>query len=234
MKPLLTLEDKMNTMNAKKEWLSLIVGYLGAFLGLGIVVLFNHSILMSLPLVLRMVLMIVIYLLIAAAPIVVMLVNKDKLSDYGFAKEKIGLQVIVGAAIGIALSLVLTLLPHLVGFGDYVTNGKSYTHLWQFAYEFLYCILAVGFAEEFVFRGFVYEKIKRISQKDAVAAAASSVLFGLFHIFGGNIVQVIVTALIGAFFCLCRLKIKNCSLLSLIIAHGIYDALITVWAAVFR
>jgi hypothetical protein len=48
--------------------------------------------------------------------------------------------------------------------------------------------------------------------------------------FSGNIVQMIVTACIGAIFCFCRLKVKNCSTLSLAIGHGIYDALITVWA----
>ena len=127
------------------------------------------------------------------------------------------------------MSLVLTLVPHLTGGGAYVDSGKRYTYLWQFAYEFLYCIAAVGIVEEFIFRGFIYNKI---SGNDIAAVIGSSVLFGLFHILGGNIVQMIITAFIGAFFCLCRLKIKNCSLLSLIIAHGIYDALITVWASV--
>ncbi len=37
---------------------------------------------------------------------------------------------------------------------------------------------------------------------------------------------------IGVFFCVCRLKIKNCSTLVLIIGHGVYDALITVFASV--
>jgi uncharacterized membrane protein YjjP (DUF1212 family) len=46
-------------------------------------------------------------------------------------------------------------------------------------------------------------------------------------------IPVSVCAFIGALFCLFRLKIKNCSLLSLIIAHGIYDALIVVWTFVF-
>ena len=59
----------------------------------------------------------------------------------------------------------------------------------------------------------------------------SSVFFGVFHFFSGNLVQMVMTACIGAFFCFCRLKIKNCSTLSLIIGHGVYDALITVFAS---
>lgn len=175
--------------------------------------------------------MLLIYWLIALIPIIVMFVNKDKLVEYGFSKDKIKFQIIVGFLIGIAMSVILTLLPHLFGLGEYVDSGKRYQYLWQFIYEFFYCIFAVGFVEEFVFRGFVYKKIKNISQKDIIAIIASSVLFGMFHLFSGNIIQMLMTACIGAFFCFCRLNVKNCSTLSLIIAHGVYDALITVLAS---
>lgn len=218
-------------MSKKKEWICLIVGFLGAMLGLYGVVAFNQFVLMSLPLGLRMVSMLLIYWLIALIPIIVMLVNKDKLVDYGFSKDKMKFQIIVGILIGVAMSFILTLIPHLFGFGKYVDSGKRYKYLWQFIYEFFYCIFAVGFVEEFVFRGFVYKKIKSISQKDIIAIIGSSVLFGVFHLFSGNIIQMIMTACIGAFFCFCRLKVKNCSTLSLIIGHGVYDALITVWAS---
>ncbi len=218
-------------MSKKKEWICLIVGFLGAMLGLYGVVLFNQFVLMSLPLGLRMVSMVFIYWLIALIPIIVMLVNKDKLEDYGFRIDKKKFQVITGILIGVAMSFVLTLIPHLLGLGKYVDSGERYEYLWQFIFEFFYCIVAIGFVEEFVFRGFVYEKIKGISQKDMTAIIGSSVLFGVFHLFSGNIVQMIMTACIGAFFCFCRLKVKNCSTLSLIIGHGVYDALITVWAS---
>ncbi len=219
-------------MSKKKEWICLIVGFLGAMLGLYGVVAFNQFVLMSLPLGLRMVSMLLIYWLIALIPIIVMLVNKDKLVDYGFSKDKKKFQIIVGILIGVAMSFILTLIPHLFGFGEYVDSGKRYKYLWQFIYEFFYCIFAVGFVEEFIFRGFVYKKIKSISQKDMIAIVVSSVLFGVFHLFSGNIIQMIMTACIGTFFCFCRLKVKNCSTLSLIIGHGVYDALITVWASI--
>lgn len=216
----------------KKELISLIIGYAGVFLGLYGVTAFNRFVLMSLPLGVRMAAMIVTYWSVALIPAIAAVVVKDKFDDY-WNKDRIGYQILTGVFIGTAMSLVLTLVPHLVGFGAYVDSGKRYTYLWQFAYEFLYCIAAVGLAEEFVFRGFIYNKIKKISGNDMAAFIGSSVLFGVFHLFGGNIVQMIMTAFLGVLWCLCRLKIKNCTLLSLIIAHGIYDALITVWAAVF-
>lgn len=216
-----------------KEFISLAVGFLGALLGLCGIFAFNRFILMSLPLGVRMAGSILTYWIMALIPVIVMLVCKDKLSDYGFENNKIGYQIAAGVVIGLALSFVLTLTPHLLGFGEYVDNGKRYRYLWQFIYEFVYFIFAVGLAEEFVFRGFIYEKIKRISQKDIVAIIGSSVLFGASHLLGGNLVQMFATAFLGAIFCLCKLKVKNCTTLSLIIAHGIYDALITVWAYVF-
>ena len=216
----------------KKELISLIIGYAGVFLSLFGVNAFNSFVLMLLPLGMRMAATIVMFWLIALVAIIVMLVCKDKFADY-WSNDRVNRQILAGVLIAAVMSLVFTLLPHFAGFGAYVDNGKRYTHLWQFAYEFLYCIAAVGLAEEFIFRGFIYNKIKKISGNDMAAVIVSSVLFGLFHIFSGNIVQMIMTALLGALWCLCRLKIKNCTLLSLIIAHGIYDALITVWASVF-
>lgn len=216
----------------KKELISLIIGYAGVFLSLFGVNAFNRFVLMSLPLGMRMAAMIVTFWLIALVPVIVMLVCKDKFADY-LSNDRVGCQVLAGVLIGASMSLVLTLVPHFVGFGAYVDNGKRYTYLWQFAYEFLYCIATVGLVEEFIFRGFIYNKIKKISGNDMAAVIVSSVLFGLFHILNGNIVQMIMTALLGALWCLCRLKIKDCTFLSLIIAHGIYDALITVWASVF-
>ena len=219
-------------MSKKKEVISLIIGFMGTVAGLYGVVAFNQFVMMSLSLGMRMVSMILTYWLIALIPIVVMLANKDRLTDYGFSKNKIWTQIIVGILIGVGMSVVLTLIPHLIGLGEFVDSGKRYEYLWQFAYEFLYCILAIGLVEEFVFRGFIFEKIKRIVGKDVIAVIVSSVFFGVFHLFSGNLVQMLMTAFIGVFFCACRLKIKNCSTLALIIGHGVYDALITVFASV--
>ncbi len=218
-------------MSKKKEWISLIVGFVGSLAGCFGLLMFNSYLLMSIPLIPRMIVMIVFYWIIALPAIIAMIVCKDKLTDFGFSKNKVFLQILIGIGIGLGMSFILTVIPHLAGFGDFVDNGHRYKYLWQFIFEFVYCIFGVGAVEELVYRGFVFEKIKRISKKEWVALLVSSAFFGLFHIFQGNIIQMLITGLIGAFFCFCRMKIKNCTVLSLIIAHGIYDALITVWAA---
>lgn len=218
----------------KKEniW-SLVIGFVGCMLGLYGVILFNQYVLMALPLVARMIAMIVSYWLIAVVPIILMILGKDKLSDYGFAKEKVWNQIVIGLVIAVVMSAVLTVIPHIAGFGQYVDTGKRYQYAWQFIYEFVYCVAAIGAVEEFVFRGFIYHKMKTKFKTDMSAVIGSSILFGLFHLFSGNVVQMVMTALLGVVWCICRNKIKNCSTLSLIVAHGVYDALITVWACCF-
>ena len=220
-------------MNERKNIiLRLLLGTCGAIGGLFGVNAFNQYVLMGLPIGLRMVLMIITYWAIAIVPFGIMIYAKDKLSEYGFVKDKIVNQVIVGIIIGVCMSFVLTLIPIFVGIGDWVDNGQHYQYPWQFIYEFTYCIAAIGLVEEYVFRGFIYSKVKKLCDSVAVSTVVSSILFGLFHFLSGNIIQMIMTGIIGVFLCICKEKIRNCTLLSLIIAHGIYDALITVWNSV--
>lgn len=216
----------------KKEWIRLAVGFLGSLAGLAALVAFNDNVLMQLPLAARTVAMFAGYWLVALVPLILVFIEKERFKDYILDKKDVNFQVITGIALGIGMSAVFTVVPHLAGFGDYVDNGHRYSSLWQFVFEFAYCIFAVAFAEEFVFRGFIFKRILEISTRESVAVIGSSVLFGLFHLFGGNVLQLVMTAVLGLLFCLFRSKIRSCSLLSLILAHGIYDALITVWSSV--
>ena len=217
--------------NILREWVLLIIGVVGTLACLFGVVMFNRYVLGLLPLLVRGVLVIVMYWIIALVPIVLMIINKDKIEDLGFSKKKLWLQIIWGLAVAAVFFIVLTLVPILIGQGENFGNGNRYTEVWQFAHEFVYLVFGVAAVEELVFRGFVYLRIKNISGKDWVAVVGSSVLFGLFHIFGGNVLQIILTGCMGAVWCLMRLKIKNLSTTSLIIGHGVYDWLISLMSA---
>ena len=220
-------------MDKKREYIDLIVGFIGAVLGLVGVSMLNRYLLPVMPIGLRMLFMIIGYWLIALVPLIIIFVRKESFADYGFSGENRGKQTIVGVLIGVGMSLVLILIPILAGFGKFVDSGKRYHYVWQFCYEFVYCILAVSAVEEIVFRGFIYGKLKKAGKSDLFAIVISSVLFGAYHLMAGNLLQVLVTGCIGAFLCVCRLKIKNCTTLSLIVGHGLHDALITVWAVIF-
>ncbi len=221
---------RIKIMSRKKSIITLIIGFAGIMAGL-IATSFAVQGIMFLPIGVRMVLLIAAYWLTAIVPVIIVIAGKEKLSGFGFSREKIGLQILIGLGLGIGMSAILTLVPHLLGFGNYVDNGTRYKYAWQFCWEFLYCIVGVGLAEEFAFRGFIYQRVKSLFGKDFLAVIISSVLFGFFHILSGNIIQMVITGFIGALFCFFRLKIKNCTTLSIIIAHGVYDALITLMAS---
>ena len=208
---------------------SLTMGAMGSIVGVFMLYMFNTKI-ANMPVPLRAPLMFVLYWAVAVIPIIIIRQDKMRPADLGFEKEGIIRQILIGIGLGLGTSLVLTGIPVLAGFGEYVNSGKSYDELWKFVYEFAYCILSVGAAEELVFRGFIYSKLKSLFGKEIYAAVGSSLLFGLFHVFRGNIAQIFVTAVIGFIFCTYRNKIKCCTLLSLMICHGVYDAMITIWA----
>lgn len=157
--------------------------------------------------------------------------EQRKAQQYRLQKRKILPQIGIGVLLALAMSLVLTVLPIILGFKDMVGN-TTYTQTYQFVYQFIYAILGVALAEELVFRGYIFHKLLAIKNSKWFAIIISSLLFGLFHIFNGNIIQIFMTAFIGFLYCIFREKIKGCTLLSLIIAHGVYDAMIVLWVSI--
>lgn len=218
-------------INSKKNIFKIIIAVLLEFGVLFIIVLFQQNILMSFPLLIRAVLMIVVQWTLLIVPIIFMWKNGDKLIDIGFSKNNIAVQIFTGAMIGITMSLIFTVLPILAGLKDMV-GSTTYTQAWQFCYQFVYMILGVALVEELFYRGFLFKKLLDVNGSKWFSIIISSVIFGLSHILSGNILQVFTTSLLGIFFCLCRDKLKNCTTLSLVIAHGMHNALITLFVAV--
>lgn len=209
---------------ASKKAVRLSIVFISVILSLLIVVYLNQNILPAVPILPRMVLLIAAQWIILIVPAIMMKQDGTTLSALGFSKQNVWAQVLVGLMIALAMSLVLTVVPILFGLKSMV-GSTQYVQPWQFAYK----ILGVALVEEIVFRGYVFQLLLDIKKSTGLAIIVSSLLFGFIHIIGGNIIQVVMTALIGALFCFCRLRIRNCSLLSLIIAHGVYDGLITLW-----
>ena len=127
---------------------------------------------------------------------------------------KLGRQVLTGFVLGCVMGISLNFIGPKTG---YSSGGEA-------AYRLVYYLIAVGLTEEFVYRGFFYERLKEICLSDWAPALVSSGLFALGHLFVGKFG--IGQFVIGLFFCWCREKLPHCSLLSLIIAHGLHDWLI--------
>ena len=216
---------------SKLTVMQLLIAIFGTFVSVFGLLMFNQHLLVSFSQPLRMILIIITQWLLFLVPGILMIVNKEKLSDIGFRKEKIALQVAIGVLLAVSMSLVLTVLPIILGLKDMVGN-TVYTQTWKFVYQFIYAIFGVALAEELIFRGYIFNKLLEIKNSKWFAIIISSLLFGLFHIFNGNIIQVFMTAFLGLLFCIFREKIKGCTLLSLIIAHGVYDAMIVLWVSI--
>ena len=75
-----------------KKYIEIIISIIGVFLTLYGVRCFNQYVLMSLPLIIRMILMIIMYLLIAIIPFIFCIKHKINLL---FKKEKIIKQIII-------------------------------------------------------------------------------------------------------------------------------------------
>lgn len=166
-------------------------------------------------------------------PLGLILCRKEKLSDYGITAQSLPKQIGVGILIGLGMGCVLTLLPMALGFKRLVYTGSGFQSIREAVERLAYFILVIGLVEEFIFRGFLYTRLKEICLSDEMPILLSSALFGVFHFSGLNFTQVLTPGLIGAFFCFCREKIQGCTLLSLVIAHGLHDWLIRLCATYF-
>ena len=219
-------------VNEKRQSITqLIVAIIGIFISTFAVTMFNQHLMMKFPLELRMLLMIISNWALMLFPIILIKKNKESLKDYWKISGNISIQIFTGIVLALLMSAIFTLLPIFLGFRE-MLGETSYTQLWQFIFEFVYMIFGVALAEEFIFRGYIFHKILEIKDSRWFAIIVSSILFGLFHIFQGNLIQVIMTSLLGILFCVLRKKKKNCTLLSLVIVHGMYNALIRLWLAV--
>lgn len=164
---------------------------------------------------------------LSVPPLLVLKLSGEPLSSLGFSRSKLPQQIAVGIVIGLGMAVVLALIPTLLGI-DY---GAGFESIGEAIWKLLYFVFVVGLTEEFVFRGFLYEKLNDICISDEMPVLLSSALFGLFHLSGFNLMQVLNASLIGAFFCICKKKIPCCSILSLAIAHGIHDWMIRLLAS---
>ena len=223
-------EERMSKRS--KAIIDLSVSVIYVMVAVFAIVMFNNYILMSLPLAVRMIAMLFSQWCVLIVPLILMKVRGEKLSGLGFTKERLMEQILTGIILALVLSLILTVLPVLT-MGKENIVGSHYQYLWQFIFDFIHKLGFVALMEEIIFRGYIYYKLLEIKSYKWLAILVSSLLFGLMHIFTGGIVQVIMTAVIGVILCLFREKISKCTILSLVIAHGLYDWLIGVWGYVF-
>lgn len=140
-------------------------------------------------------------------------ISGKSLREFGLFSNALPKQIGIGLAGGLILLLVL--------------KGFSFWPLSFDAYLVLSQILVV-FAEEMLFRGFLFTMIYEISQSKWKAIVCSSILFALFHVpIGYNMISVLGTCMIGLVYSGIRSLYfktdKEIGILPLAIFHWIYN-----------
>lgn len=89
----------------------------------------------------------------------------------------------------------------------------------------LWDAFSAAVTEELGFRGLVFTRFRTSTGNTIVAIVASSVLFGAAHFMVGDMAHIIMSAVIGVLLCTARAYLKNCTLVSTMTAHFLYDFL---------
>lgn len=138
------------------------------------------------------------------------------------SKNKLWLQILIGVGIAVLLCFFIGILPILCGTS--LIGSHSDMSVGNILFAAMQDILFVGVGEEIVFRGYVQNQFSIWLKKCKwLAPLIAAVLFGFWHLINGSLIQVLFTAVIGCVFGYAKYFIKDCSLLSVIIAHGLYD-----------
>jgi membrane protease YdiL (CAAX protease family) len=180
---------------------------------------------------LKMALTLLIPVLMAAVPLIVCKIRKIRLSDLGYTAKKFFRQLIISICIfAVTFSLVI-LIPLLVGMNKADVLSFKCSSPGILIFFIIHDFLFIGFTEEFIFRGYFYSRIEKAAGSKLIAVVASSLLFGFWHFPNGfNIMKVAVTSIIGLIYGFARYKIRDCSVYSLSVAHGLHDMAITVFS----
>jgi membrane protease YdiL (CAAX protease family) len=170
-----------------------------------------------------------LYIVMGLIPLFILKRNKITLTELGYSGNKIGKQLTIALCIFAVTFCLTVVIPLLMGFDkNDVLNFKS-SSLEILIFYIIYDFLFVGFGEEFIFRGYFYDRIGRVLNSRLAAVIISSLLFGFWHYpHNHDIIQVIGTTVIGFIYGFSRYKIRNCTALTVSVAHGLQDTSITV------
>ena len=137
-------------------------------------------------------------------------------------------QYLWGLAVLSFLTLSFAVIPILCG--QSIIGGHLEPSAGTIIYNAVFCIIFVGPVEELIFRGYVQDLLVDILPKQRwLGAVIAAALFGLWHIINGSLVQVLLTFVIGLVFGLSKYLIKNCTLISVSLGHGLYDFMNIIW-----
>ena len=173
------------------------------------------------------------YILLVGMPFIVCKIMKCSIGTLGFTKVKSLKQVWIGIVIFFVLAFFLTITVFILGDNKTILLSTKRNGIGIIIYYIFFEMIFVGMGEEILFRGYFMERFRTLTNSGIWAVLISALMFGIWHFPNGqDFLQVILTALIGAVYGFAMLKIKNCSILSVGIAHGLHDVYILILSCI--
>lgn len=168
------------------------------------------------------------------------LLRVRKLSDQplrylGYCGDNLPRQFLWGVGIGLASLSLFVLLPLIFGVPAWaVLSGKAPTP-GIIPMRVVFYLFFVGPVEELIFRGYLFRRLEELTKGPWQQCLVSALLFGLWHFPASHsLINVLYCGAIGFFFGMFYIRKKDCSLLSLGLAHGLHDLGIFVLSQFLR
>lgn len=135
-------------------------------------------------------------------------------------------QYLYGIILAVPMFVIQYIAVHL---SSMYSNMENATRLFGVSvpvaiYYFFYYFFIVALFEEFVYRVYYQGELTMLlGRMKWLAPFLSALLFGFGHIIQGTMTQVFMTFFIGLVLGYAKYFCKNCTVVSLIMAHGIFD-----------
>lgn len=163
-----------------------------------------------------------------ALHVVIMLPPLITYIKLGLHRENIDFKNKIQYVYGLLLTLVFFMACALV-FGLDFGNDKYILLNDSIAWLFIYFLFVVAISEEFFFRVYLLGELAVIlGRYKWLAPLISGIFFGAIHWVNVGMDSVYMNIIVGILLGYAKLYIKNCTFISLVMAHGLYDFIITV------
>ena len=144
-------------------------------------------------------------------------------------KRNLWLQALIGLGLAATLCFFFGILPIL--FDTSLVGSHMEPDAGRLVILAVEDLFFVGIGEEVFFRGYVQNQFEIwLGRRKIFAPLIAGILFGLWHLINGSLLQMLIASVIGCVFGYARAYVKDCTLLSVIIAHGFYDFSLTLLA----